>query len=37
MRVNKTADRSRLIEAAMGKIPCDLTVRNIRLLNVFTG
>ena len=37
MRVNKTADRSRLIAAAMGKIPCDLTVGNIRLLNVFTG
>lgn len=30
-------DRSRLIAAAMQKIPCDLTVKNIRLVNVFTG
>lgn len=30
-------DRSRLISAAMQKIPCDLTVENVRLLNVVTG
>lgn len=26
MRVIKTKDRSKLIQAAMGKIPCDLTI-----------
>lgn len=30
-------DRSRLIAAAMQKIPCDLTIKNIRLVNVLTG
>lgn len=37
MRVKKDLDRSRLIAAAMGKIPCDLSVENIRLVNVITG
>ncbi len=36
MRVG-SKDRSRLIAAAMQKIPCDLTVKNIRLVNVLTG
>lgn len=36
MKVLK-CDRSRLIAAAMEKIPCDLTVKNIRLVNMFTG
>ena len=36
MKIQKN-DRSRLIAAAMGRIPCDLTVKNIRLVNVFTG
>ena len=30
-------DRKRLIAAAMGKIPCDLTVKNVQFVNVFTG
>lgn len=30
-------DRRRLIAAAMGKIPCDLTVKNVQYVNVFTG
>ncbi len=34
MRVIKTKDRSKLIQAAMGKIPCDLTIGNVRFLNV---
>ena len=37
MRAAKIKDRSKLIRAAMGEIPCDLTVRNIRFFNVFTG
>ncbi|MDD2954890.1 MAG: adenine deaminase C-terminal domain-containing protein [Oscillospiraceae bacterium] len=37
MRTKKTRDRSRLIAAAMQQIPCDLTVENVRLVNVFTG
>src|SRR5699024_10747953 len=30
-------NRKRLIQAAMGEIPCDLTIRNIQYVNVFTG
>lgn len=37
MRKSEMKDRSRLIAAAMQKIPCDLTVENVRLVNVFTG
>lgn len=37
MRVIKTKDRSKLIQAAMGKIPCDLTIGNVQFLNVITG
>ena len=37
MRTVKSKDRSRLIAAAMGKIPCDLTIGNVRFLNVITG
>ena len=29
-------DRRRLIDAALGKIPCDLAIRNVRLFNVLT-
>ncbi|MBP3372796.1 MAG: adenine deaminase, partial [Clostridia bacterium] len=36
MRV-KNPDRSRLIAAAMGKIPCDLTIENVKFVNVITG
>lgn len=37
MRTLKEKNRSRLIQAAMGKIPCDLTVKNVEYFNVFTG
>ncbi|NMD37656.1 MAG: adenine deaminase [Christensenellaceae bacterium] len=37
MRIKKQVDRSKLIAAAMGKIPCDLTINNIRLFNSITG
>lgn len=37
MRKLKDKNRSRLIQAAMGKIPCDLTVKNVQYFNVFTG
>lgn len=29
-------DRRKLVDAALGKIPCDLVIRNVRLFNVFT-
>ena len=37
MRTRKSRDRSRLIAAAMQQIPCDLTIENVKLVNVFTG
>ena len=37
MRKLKEKNRSRLIQAAMGTIPCDLTVKNVEYFNVFTG
>ena len=37
MRVSEKADRSRLIQAAMQEIPCDLTIQNVKLVNVITG
>lgn len=37
MRTRKAKDRSRLIQAAMGNLPCDLTIGNVRYFNVFTG
>ena len=30
-------DRRALLEAAMGRRPCDLAVENVRFVNVFTG
>ncbi|WP_053955459.1 adenine deaminase [Inediibacterium massiliense] len=30
-------DKKALIEAAMGKRPCDLVIQNVNMLNVFTG
>lgn len=30
-------DRKGLVDAAMGRIPCDLVIRNTRVVNVFTG
>ncbi len=29
-------DRARLVDAAMGRTPCDLAIRNVRLFNVLT-
>lgn len=37
MRSSQKADRSRLIRAAMEQMPCDLTVENIKLVNMITG
>lgn len=37
MQAMKNKDRSRLIAAAMQKIPCDLTVENVQFVNVITG
>ncbi len=37
MRVREHRDRTRLIRAAMQEIPCDLTVENVRFVNVITG
>lgn len=37
MRTTKYFDRSQLIEAAMERIPCDLTIKNVRLVNIITG
>lgn len=30
-------DRRKLVDAAMGRIPCDLVIKNTKLVNVFTG
>jgi len=37
MRREIKQDRSRLVDAGMGRIPCDLTIKNIQFFNVFTG
>lgn len=37
MRQSEIMDRQRLIQAALGRIPCDLTICNVRLVNVLTG
>ncbi len=37
MRVSNHTDRSRLVDAAAGRIPCDLRIVNCRLANVITG
>lgn len=37
MRRSEITDRCRLMAAALGKIPCDLTICNIQLVNVLTG
>ncbi len=37
MRNYTCKNRSILIKAAMQKIPCDLTVKNVQYVNVFTG
>ena len=37
MQLIKNKDRSRLTRAALGKIPCDLSIDNVKLVNVATG
>lgn len=37
MKIAVWMDRGKMVRAAMGKIPCDLTVRNIQLVNMFSG
>lgn len=37
MRVAGSMDRSRLVDAAAGRIPCELRIVNCRLANVITG
>lgn len=37
MKAATNVNRSRLIAAAMQKIPCDLTIENVQLVNVITG
>lgn len=37
MRIIKNPNRSRLIGAATKRIPCDLTIKNVKLVNVLTG
>lgn len=36
MRV-EPKDRRKLVDAAMGRIPCDLVIKNAKMVNVFTG
>lgn len=37
MEIIKDKNRTRLIQAALGKIPCDLSINNVQLVNVLTG
>lgn len=37
MKIIKNKDTSRLTRAAIGEIPCDLSIGNIQLVNVITG
>lgn len=37
MRISEVKDRKKLMDAAMGRIPCDLTVKNVQFVNVLTG
>ena len=37
MKIAAWMDRGKMVRAAMGRIPCDLTVCNIRLVNMFSG
>ena len=37
MEAVKNKNRSRMIAAAMQKIPCDLTIENVKFVNVITG
>ena len=35
MRTRKAKDRARLMQAALGQIPCDLTIGNVQFYNMF--
>ena len=37
MKIIKNKDTSRLTRAAIGEIPCDLSIDNVKLVNVLTG
>lgn len=37
MNIIKNKDTTRLTQAAIGKVACDLSINNIKLVNVFTG
>ena len=37
MKIAVWTDRGKMVRAAMGEIPCDLTVCNIQLVNMFSG
>ena len=37
MKIAVWMDRGKMVRAAMGEIPCDLTVCNIQLVNMFSG
>ena len=37
MKAINNRDYSTLIAAATQKIPCDMTVKNVKLVNVLTG
>lgn len=37
MEIIKNKNRTRLTKAAIGEVPCDLSINNIQLVNVFTG
>ena len=37
MRISGNADRSRLVDAAAGRVPCDIRIVNCKLANVITG
>ena len=37
MNKAKSSNRELLLKAALQKIPCDLTIENIQLINVITG
>ena len=37
MLVMSDKNRTRLVKAAMGEIPCDLTLENVQVVDVFTG
>lgn len=37
MRAIPIKDRARLVDAAMQRIPCDLTIKNVQVVNTITG